>query len=268
MSGRVLVVVPVLGHHDMTHELMNDLRRERGLCDVVVVDNGGDYPSIAEEVVVRPGHNLGWAAATNLGTLTCAGPEHVAFLWLNNDTRLSSGFVSGLMRCWTDTKAGLVGPFYDCHWMHQRLSRPVPVERYRPRNVHFHAPFLDGTCMFVPASTVDMIGVLDAEMFGPVGWGADIDYGLRVRDAGLVAAVTSLSYLHHEKSVTAKTVFDGLEEYGAAGYPAAIDGLRRKWGDDWEVRAGVDPATHQTAPLRWRARILRRHRWPSVASAR
>jgi GT2 family glycosyltransferase len=148
---------------------------------------------------------------------------------------------------------------YDCHWLHQRPRHTPPVDRYRPRPVHRKARFVDGTCMFVPATTVESIGMLDAETFAPIGWGAEIDYGFRARAAGLDVRVTGLSYLHHEKSVTGKTVYaGGLREYATIGYPALMEGLQRKWGDDWQRRAGIDPATGQTnAHSAW-LRFLRR----------
>lgn len=257
-SQRVLVVVPVYGHHSMTHDLVGDLARESDLADVVIVDNAGDYMPIGGEDVLRPSSNLGWAGGTNFGTLERRRPDHAGFIWLNNDTRLSAGFVAGLLSCWQSTGAALIGPLYDCHWLHQRARHAPPVERYRPRPAHFSAAFVDGTCMFVPTSTVDAIGLLDAETFAPIGWGAEIDYGLRVRAAGLDVRVTGRSYLHHEKSVTGKTAFEGgLEEYATRGFPVAMEGLRSKWGDDWEQQAGIDPATGQTRPPGWRSRLRR-----------
>src|SRR5947199_1479289 len=267
-GGQVLVVVPVHGHHAMTHDLLADLEREADLVDVVVVDNGGDYPAREDELVLRPGSNLGWAGGTNLGSWEGVRPHHVGFVWLNNDTRLGPGFVAGLLRCWRSTGAGMVAPFYDCHWAHQRLKRPVPVEQYRPRAVHFRAPFLDGTCMFVPRSTVDAIGLLDEDTFAPIGWGADIDYSLRARAAGLHLLVTRPSYLHHEKSVTGRTVFEGgIEEYGERGYPVLVEGLTRKWGDDWWAMAGMDSSWLETKPLRRRDRFRGRRRAVTPPSA-
>jgi GT2 family glycosyltransferase len=247
MSDRVLAVIPVYGGDAMTHELLVDLQRERALVDVAVVDNRGDYSPAADETVVRPEENLGWAGGTNFGTEMALAPEHTAVLWLNNDTRLAEGCVAGLVQCWRQTGAGMVGPFYDCWWNHQRLRRPIPVEDYRPRSRHVKAPFLDGTCMLVPRATIDRIGLLDADTFAPLGWGAEIDYGLRARAAGLDLVVTRLSYLHHEKSVTGKTMFEGgIQEYGERGYPVAMAGLERKWGEDWREAAGVDAAMRQT----------------------
>ncbi len=255
---KVLAVVPVYGHAGITHDLLVDLERERDLVDVVVVDNRGDYRARSAESVVRPGRNLGWAGGTNYGTRQCVGPEHTAALWLNNDTRLSHHFVAGLVRCWQETGAAIVGPLYDCHWVHQRARRPVAVDRYRPRDVHFRAPFIDGTAMLVPTATIDAIGLLDAETFAPVGWGAEIDFGLRATDAGLTVAVTALAYLHHNKSTTAKTVFPGgIAEYAELGYPVAMEGLERNWGVDWRHRAGIDATTGQTEPPRRSTRLRR-----------
>lgn len=259
-GDRLVVVVPVLGHHERTHGLLGDLQREAELADVVVVDNGGDYPPLADETVLRPGHNLGWAGGTNHGTVHGRRPHHVGAVWVNNDTRLSNGFLAGLLRAWRATGAGLVGPVYDCHWVHQRARRLVPVDRYRPRRVHRAAPFIDGTCMFVPASTLDHIGLLDCDTFSPLGWGAEIDYSLRVRAAGLAVAITGLAYLHHEQAVTAKTMFGGYEGYLEQAYPVMIDGLRRKWGEGWAAATGVDTSISQTARLGAGSRLWRMDR--------
>lgn len=261
LPDRVLVVIPVYGHHDMTHELLGDLRREADVADVVIVDNGGDYPAAHDEMVLRPGSNLGWAAGTNHGTTEARRPEHTAFLWLNNDTRLAGRFIAGLLTAWHDTGAGVVGPFYDCHWFHQRAPKMVPVDAYLPQRRHYRAPFVDGTAMLVPATTVDSIGLLDAETFSPVGWGAEIDYGLRARDAGLEVVLTRMAYLHHELQVTAKTVFEGgSSEYAEVGFPAALDGLKQNWGDDWQRLAGIPAGQFQTTPTTWRRRLRRRAR--------
>src|SRR5260370_35085243 len=93
-SGRVLVVVPAYGHHEMTHDLVGDLTRESNLADIVVVDNEGDYQVISAEDVVRPASNLGWAGGTNLGTLERRGPEHVEVVSLSDNTRLSVEYMS------------------------------------------------------------------------------------------------------------------------------------------------------------------------------
>lgn len=260
-AGRVLVVVPVYGEQEMTHALLGDLATEAALADVVVVDNRGDYEAMGGETVLRPGSNLGWAGGTNHGTSAARRDEHVAVVWLNNDTRLSRRFVAGLLLGWRDAKADLLGPVYDCHWRHQRLVPTVPVTSFRPRAAAHRAPFIDGTCMFVPSATLDTLGLLDAERFGPLGWGAEIDYCLRARSAGLTVAVTRRAYLHHERAVTAKAIFGDDKAYHAAAYPTQVEALAERWGR-WELLAGIELPVSQTRRLTRSDRLpTRRSPW-------
>ena len=239
----------------MTHAVLEDLAREPEPIDVTVVDNRGDYERHAQETVLFPKGNLGWAAGTNHGTAETLTADHTAVVWLNNDTRLASGFIRGLVRCWQETGAGLVGPSYDCYWNHQRLRSPADVRTYRPKAHHFTAPFVDGTCMFVPRSTLDAVGMLDADTFAPVGYGADFDYSLRVRATGHSVVVTRLSFLHHEKQVTARSIHgDRLGEYGTRGDSVMAAGMTTKWGDGWWRLAEINRTTKQTPSPGWRRR--------------
>jgi hypothetical protein len=248
----VLAVIPVFGRDDLTHAVIGDLTREAGV-DVLVVDNRGDYTAIAGERVLRPGSNLGWAGGTKLGIESgLDSGNYAAFLALNNDTRLSRGFVRGLVRCQSETGAGLVGPFYDCFWPHQRLRRPIPPDRYFPRRRHFVAPFIDGTAMLIPFTTVAKVGQFDATSYGPFGYGAEIDYSARVWKAGLTVAVTRLSYLHHERASTGKQLSD---DYEAEAFEEAIDGLQLRWGQDWRRVTGLDVAWGPNAKRRRAHRI-------------
>jgi GT2 family glycosyltransferase len=259
-SGRVLVVIPVYGHEDVTRALIADLRRERRLVDVVVVDNRGDYEGTGWEAVVRPGENLGWAAGTDRGTELHLGPQHAGVLWLNNDTRLSRRFVRRLRRAARDTGAAVVAPVYDCHWLHQHVGVWPEARRYRGRREHLRAPFVDGTAMYVPRWAVERLGLLEAEAFAPLGWGAEIDYCLRARAAGLEVAITRAAFLHHERAVTAQTVFEDYETYVGEAYPAALAGLVARWGEGWEERAELDPESRQVGRLQDLPRLPRRAR--------
>lgn len=247
--GKVLVVIPVYGHQEVTHAVLEDLHRERRLVDVVVVDNRGDYEAVGWEDVLRPDANLGWAGGTNHGTRERLGPEHAGVLWLNNDTRLSRRFVRRLRAAAEATGAAVVAPVYDCHWLHQHVGVWPDPRAYRPRREHLDAPFVDGTAMYVPRWAVEALGVLDADTFAPLGWGAEIDYCLRARDAGHPVAITRAAFLHHERAVTAQAVFEDYETYHGEAYPAALAGLVSVWGEGWEHRAGLDTESRQVGRL-------------------
>lgn len=251
---RALAVIPVYGHAEMTHDLLADLDREAAICDVVVVDNKGDYQPAGSEEVLRPGRNLGWAGGTNFGSRQ-GGAGYGHLLWLNNDTRLSRHFVRGLLEAAVITRAGVTAPFYDCHWVHQR-DLSSPVADYRPTRKHYRAPFVDGTCMLVTRRTVERIGLLDDATFAPLGWGAEIDYCLRARQAGLEVVATRQAFLHHLRAVTALDMFAGqFERYSEQAHPRSLDGMTKKWGPDWTQRAGIAPGTFQTGPLAESERI-------------
>lgn len=253
-AARVLAVIPVYGHVRMTHDLLGDLARERTWCDVAVVDNRGDYRPAGDELVLRPGTNLGWAGGINYGT-ALAGGRYGHLLWLNNDTRLSDGFVRHLLEAATLTRAGVAAPFYDCHWPHQRDLAMPAVEGYRPRRKHYRAAFVDGTAMLVSRRTVRQLGLLDEETFAPLGWGAEIDYCLRAGRAGTAVVVTRQAYLHHLRAVTAVEVLGDYGRYVERAHPASIAGLERKWGPDWASLAGIDPDTFATRPTTEASRI-------------
>lgn len=262
---RALAVIPVYGHAEMTHDLVADLDRERALCDVVVVDNKGDYRPAGAETVLRPGRNLGWAGGINFGSRE-AGAGYGYLMWLNNDTRLSRHFVRSLIEAALITRAAVTAPFYDCHWLHQR-DLSAPVGTYAPSRKHYRAPFVDGTCMLVSARAARRLGLLDDVTFAPLGWGAEIDYCLRARDAGMTVVATRQAFLHHLRAVTALDVFDGsYERYAEEAHPRSLEGMDRKWGPGWLLQAGIDADTFQTGPLPESERIyaLPVPGWPTI----
>jgi GT2 family glycosyltransferase len=78
--------------------------------------------------------------------------------------------------------------------------------------------------------TYGRIGPLDAERFGGYGWGAEVDYSLRTRRAGMRICVTELSYLSHLRHATARTLSADCE---AVASVEMDQGMRAKWGATW-----------------------------------
>jgi GT2 family glycosyltransferase len=98
--------------------------------------------------------------------------------------------------------------------------------------VHRDATFVDGTCILVPASTTRTVGLLDQWTFPHVGWGANIDYVIRVLNNGGQIVITEASYLNHLGHPTFTELHPEENRHLQAIWEARV-GLRHKWGADW-----------------------------------
>jgi len=230
LRGQLVVVIPSYGRADLTHQLLRDVVREPWV-DIVVVDNLGDLNLSCAGQVLTPGRNLGWAGGCNFALHhLLASARHEAFVLLNNDTRLSRGFFRELWTSWRDSLATVLGPTYDGVWPVQRSAYSGSAYRYRPVNAIHNVPFLDGTCLFLPRSTVVDVGLLDDATFPRHGWGVDFDYALRVRKAGGTLKVTQRAFVHHIGNGTSGLQLDGWREHA---WEEMTRGMRAKWGVAW-----------------------------------
>jgi GT2 family glycosyltransferase len=208
--------------------------------DAIIVDNGGDYPQLGDETVLRQASNLGWAGGTNAGLVHARAAGYDGYVLLNNDTRLSTGFFAGLWAAAGRRRVGIAGPRYDDHFSHQRVTGVADPTAYLPRPREHRVAFVDGTCLLIKREVIDRVGMLDEEAFRPTGWGADLDLALRVRRAGWRVVVTDRSYLSHATASTAHEKHGGADEYWARGDADLRRGLEAKWGPDWRWLTGLE----------------------------
>ena len=236
---RLAVIIPAYGHHELTLGVVAAIHREAQIADAWVVDNQGGYEPVGDERVIRPGENLGWLRGTNAGLMAAAQDERYdGFVLLNNDVDLAEGFFADLAEAQRSSGAGVVGPTYDGYWVHQHV--PSSTRGRRPRRV----PFIDGTCMLLNRSVLNYIGGLD-EDFSRYGWGGEIDYCVRARDAGFHVVITTATHLVHHNEATAVEVHgDG---YGTEAWQLMAELMTRKHGPDWDRRAGIGRLSHQTS---------------------
>ena len=228
--GRLAVIIPVYGREELTRAVLRDVAREPWV-EVVVVDNRGDFHLDVPGDVLRPGGNLGWAGGCNFALRQLVERDrHDAFVLLNNDTRLSRGFFSQLDIGWRHSGAWLLGPVYDGVWPTQRVGHVDWAFSYRIRDTEREVPFLDGTCIFLPRSTLDEVGFLDTDTFPRHGWGIDFDYAIRVRHHGGRVCVTERAFVHHIGNGTASLQADGWRDLA---WDEMTRGMRTKWGIAW-----------------------------------
>ena len=239
-----LLAVPAYGSPQLTDAVLRDLLRDDPLLPswlrLVVVDNQGDYvlPGWAAGVeVVRTGENLRWIGTANWAFREAQERGDEVVVLLNNDTRLSRGFLRGLVRAVGDDVA-IAAACYDDFWLHQRAAKvPVDAEAYVPRDVVRDVPFCDGTAIAFAMKAVSGVGPMDTDAFPQHGYGADVDWALRARRAGWRCVVTERAYVHHLRRVTMTRVGRTAEDNRGE----ILTGLNRLYGDAWRAEAGLGP---------------------------
>lgn len=223
----LLITVPVFGQHEYTHALVADLDREG--ADYLIVDNRGDYPKISNERVSTPGENLGWAGGSELGFRIAFQEGYSHAMTLNNDTRISKGFVDALLDPRLPADVGIVGPMFDLGFPYSVSTAKPDAEDYVPKPLYRVVPAIEGTALAMSRECWDAVGGMDLTTFGRYGWGLDLDLALRARDAGFGLYTTEMAYINHFGRKTANTHFGGKRyQYGASG--AMIRGLSRSHG--------------------------------------
>lgn len=238
----VLLVVPVYGAHHLTDAVLADLARDPvDRARVVVVDNQGDYQPVDPGTeVFRPGRNLKWLGSANwaLDTATAAGDD--VCVVLNNDTRLSRGYLAALVRTFAECEGvGVAAGVYDDFWLHQRADPlPATAAEYEPVAAYRQVPFCDGTGIAFSVAAAEQIGRLDGVAFPEQGYGADLDYAVRAHRAGYRCVVTLRAYLHHQRRGT----MDGIaQETGEFHRAEILTGMEKLHGADWRALIGLGP---------------------------
>lgn len=242
--------MPCFGEDHLTDQVLAELRdqRERGPLDVFLCDNKNDYkrPFSVDDLnlfIIRT-PQLRWLRGTNVGTEFAERYANIrefhydAYIWLNNDVRLSPHFIAGI-RGAIDSygpSLGLLAPSYDDVWPQQHCDYRGPAASYEPSPKEQTALFIDGACMIVPHYIWNEIGPMDAEKFGKFGWGGDLDYALRVRRSGFDVVVTWRSYFNHLGGGTNKLLESNY--HGEAG-AEMNGGMNDKYGPGWQKELGI-----------------------------
>lgn len=193
------VVVLAHGEAAATRRCLAALRRYTpGDLEVLLVDNAS---APAEAAVLRAlaaswtavqltrnSTNVPFAAAVNSAMRRARGR---LLCWLNNDALVGPGWRSGLERALrADPRAGAAGP---------RTGATAPPEQLRRGGRPRPTPFLGGFCFLLRRETLEQVGFLDERFVW--GW-EDMDYCIRMRQAGLRLLLVPGVHVRHEGSRT------------------------------------------------------------------
>ncbi|CPR08367.1 rhamnosyl transferase [Mycobacterium bohemicum DSM 44277] len=231
----LLIAVPVFGQHEYTHALVEDLEREG--ADYLIVDNRGDYPQIGNERVLTPGKNLGWAGGSELGLRTGFSEGYSHAMTLNNDTRLSKGFVAGMLDSRLPADAGIVGPVIDDGFACQVTDDKPEAAAYRPRPQYRTVPAVEGVALMMTRACWDAVGGMDLATFGRYGWGLDLHLALAARERGFGVYTTEMAYINHFGGRTARVHF-GQRRYQWGAWLAMVRGLVKLHG--WRASLAME----------------------------
>lgn len=232
-------IITCYGLPHLTDGVVKDLMRDGFPTDIFIVDNQGDYECQYESTddikitILRPGVNLRWTRGMNYGLGYARNTwGYEAYVLFNNDVRLSPNFLAGLYDAHMvlGDKLGLLAPAYDDVYEQQKGWYRGNAYSYKPEPVDNVVNLVDGTLFYITAEALNEVGVLDAETFGVTGWGGDLDYCHRIKQAGFDVAVTFRSYINHFHQGTVKVVFG---DWNSIAGPDMEQAMNSKYGPGW-----------------------------------
>ena len=223
--SRVAVIVVTHNGCDDTRTCLRSLYTHEPFIDVIVVDNAstdGTVRALREQfpalTILHNNENKGFAAANNRGIRYAReqGATHV--LLLNNDTVITSPFLEPLLQCLEDDSTiGAVAPLIYAWpditrvWgaggrFRSRIARPEHLT-VAPSRKPYPVDFLSGCAVLVSVSAITAVGPLDEDFFL---YHEDVEWSLRMRDAGYQLMVVPTVSLFHKGSRSTKGPFSPL----------------------------------------------------------
>ena len=227
----VSVVIPVHNQVSYTFGCLRSLSkvREATSFEVIIVDdcsiveNYQRIKSIVGVQVVRNEENLGFIGSCNKGAALAKGKYT---LFLNNDTKVLSGWLDSLIQTFVDCpEAGLVGSklLYPDHTLQEAgciVWKDGSCTNYGRNddsdkaiyNFLRETDYCSGACIILPSDLLREVGYFD-EYLAPAYY-EDVDLAFKIRAAGYrVYYQPASSIIHYEGRSNGTDVKDGLKQY-------------------------------------------------------
>lgn len=185
--------------------------------DRETAETGGLGDTHERLALIRNGKNLGFAGGTNVGLRYLLARANAEYVWLlNNDTVVAPSALRELVdRAEADSLCGAVGgtlfeqrepdrvqemggaTVSSWHGMVKVLGRGLPASDPRPRELELD--YVSGGCVLVRSEVLTRVGLLDERFFI---YGEDVDWGLRMRQAGLRLLYAPAAHIWHQGSAS------------------------------------------------------------------
>lgn len=212
MTFRWSIVMLAMNAKARTIASISTVRRAIMECkepvELIVVDNGSTDGLLHwlinqdDIVVIDNGKNLGVPKARNMALKVASGD---AILFLDNDVDLSSNAITLLDRKLSRPDVGMAGDsgsVFVPEWAEKEaFSHDMTDENFPGVN------FIVGYCMAIKKSVIDEVGFFDEDY--PLFYWEDIDYGIRVREAGYSLGIMSNICFHYGRTTVAEVARSG-----------------------------------------------------------
>lgn len=225
---KVAIIILNYNGKEVLSECLESVRKLRGDCHPVVVDNASTDRSgelvatkFPEITLIRNQENLGFAEGNNVGIRSALDQGFEAVMLLNNDTKVDPGLVGQLLAANTplaspkiyfypgfefhharykDTDRGKVIWYaggsidWDNVWGVHRGVDEVDRGQYDRAD---ELEFATGCCLLIRREVFDQIGLFDPRYFL---YYEDLDFCVRARWAGLTIRYTPSAILWHKNA--------------------------------------------------------------------
>ena len=256
---RVSIVIPVFNNLALTRNCLESLFRTKVATnfEVIVVDNAStDGTAEFLKIEAKDGRlgvltnssNLGFARACNLGAQAAKGS---LFVFLNNDTQVTDGWLDVLAGCTQQTGVGIVGArllYADNRIQHAGIEFINGV----PDHPHRHAPgdspsvnqfreldMVTGACLMIQRGLFFQLAGFDEAYCNGV---EDIDLCLRVRAAGRKVVYQPKAAVYHLEGQSVGR-FDHVRENLALFFERWRTSFNSDWRFTCPTPARIIPAS-------------------------
>lgn len=201
-TATIAVLMTCHNRREITLNCLDKLYRQEVDFDVYLVDDGcsdGTAKAIAKKYpqvkVLQGDGNLFWGGGMRLAFATAIEHGYDYYVWLNDDTILNPDGLSDLIathqylaQC-GNNRAIVVGSVTDPVTGEYSYGGRIPSKRlfsfkfeaFKPGTKPQECTTMQGNCVLIPHSVVEVVGNIDAAFIHNLG---DLDYGLRARQAG------------------------------------------------------------------------------------
>ena len=195
--------MPTLNNAEYLRPAVVSVLRNRataGLFKLLIINNGHpdsvDYLRGEPDVeVINSGGNIGWEGAIMMGFNNSKSPFVV---FINDDILVpmsSKHWINQMLQHFKDPKVAAVGPSSNTVMGFQNIFTDVPFHVFESR-------FLIGYCVMMRRSAFKEIGGMDMSLPG----GDDLDWSIRLREAGYKLLVDRTVFIYHHGFKTGEKV--------------------------------------------------------------